>query len=547
MAVETFVHCNNLVKIYKVADLEVVALQGLDLHVQKGELMALVGASGSGKSTLLNVIGGLDTPNAGDVRVGVYDLLGMDNAQRERYKRAEVGFLWQQPGRNLLPYLTALENVQTPMMLADDLDAKARADRALELLELLGLEERARFWPSQLSGGEQQRVALAVALANNPPLLLADEPTGQLDSNAAGQVFEALRRLNKIYGTTVVVVTHDPQVAARVDRIVGIRDGRTSTEIRRTRSGADGSLREDEWVILDKTGRLQLPQVYVDALMMRRRVKVRLENDHVSVWPDGDEIADPSEADTPFQHFRPEGAVALGNNFSQDPTRQKVPHAVDASGLWRTFSSSAEQIHAVKDVALVIPAGTTAVIKGRSGSGKTTLLNLIGGLDRPTRGVIAVDGEDIAGMTSQEQIEFRRRKVGFVFQSFGLMPFLSARENVEAPLRLTNTPGRERQTRTDEALELVGLMDRAEHRTHELSGGEQQRVAIARALVGLPNLILADEPTGQLDTVTGSNIIALLCEISRRTGITIVIASHDPKVEEAVELVFEMRDGELVF
>jgi putative ABC transport system ATP-binding protein len=431
------------------------------------------------------------------------------------------------------------------MMLADDLDPKARAERALELLELLGLGDRAQFWPNQLSGGEQQRVALAVALANNPPLLLADEPTGQLDSNAAGQVFEALRRLNEVYGTTVVVVTHDLQVAARVDRIVGIRDGRTSTEIRRTRSGADGSLREDEWVILDKTGRLQLPQVYVDALMMRRRVKVRLESDHVSVWPDGDSLSGPEQANTPFQHFRPEGAVALEGNFSQNPSRQKVPHAVAATGLWRTFSSSAEEIDAVKEVDLVIPAGTTAVIKGRSGSGKTTLLNLIGGLDRPTRGAIEVDGEDIAGMAPDEQIEFRRRKVGFVFQSFGLMPFLSARENVEAPLRLINTPGRERQTRTDEALELVGLMERAEHRTHELSGGEQQRVAIARALVGLPNLILADEPTGQLDTVTGSNIIALLCEISRRTGITIIIASHDPKVEEAVDLVFEMRDGEL--
>jgi putative ABC transport system ATP-binding protein len=186
-----------------------------------------------------------------------------------------------------------------------------------------------------------------------------------------------------------------------------------------------------------------------------------------------------------------------------------------------------------------------AVIKGRSGSGKTTLLNLIGGLDKPTRGTIVVDGENLKHLTSAARIEFRRRKVGFVFQSFGLMRFLSARENVEAPLRLVNTPSRERDARTNEALNLVGLIDRSEHRVHELSGGEQQRVAIARALVGKPKIILADEPTGQLDTVTGSNIIALLREISRKTGITIIIASHDPKVEEAVELVFEMVDGGL--
>jgi putative ABC transport system ATP-binding protein len=198
-------------------------------------------------------------------------------------------------------------------------------------------------------------------------------------------------------------------------------------------------------------------------------------------------------------------------------------------------------------VHLEIPSGVTAVIKGRSGSGKTTLLNLLGGLDKPTQGQIVVDGEDLDRMSSQERIEFRRRKVGFVFQSFGLMPFLSARENVEAPLRMVRTPSKERNARTDEVLNLVGLIDRAEHRTYELSGGEQQRVAIARALVGLPNLILADEPTGQLDTTTGSNIITLLCEISRKLGLTVIIASHDPKVEDAVDLVFEMQDGVLVF
>ena len=189
MPSEPFVVCNNLVKIYKVAELEVVALQGLDLQVHQGEMMALVGASGSGKSTLLNVIGGLDLPSAGDIRVGEYDLLSMDDHQRERYKRQTVGFLWQQPGRNLLPYLSALENVEMPMMLADELSAGEKRERALELLEILGLCDRGQFRPDQLSGGEQQRVALAVALANNPAILLADEPTGQLDSKGAGQVF----------------------------------------------------------------------------------------------------------------------------------------------------------------------------------------------------------------------------------------------------------------------------------------------------------------------------------------------------------------------
>ena len=539
---EPFVTCKNLVKIYKVAELEVVALQGLDLQVRQGEMMALVGASGSGKSTLLNVIGGLDLPSAGDIRVGEYNLLSMDDQQREHYKRKTVGFLWQQPGRNLLPYLSALENVEMPMMLADELSVGEKRERSLELLEILGLRDRGQFRPDQLSGGEQQRVALAVALANNPAILLADEPTGQLDSKGAGQVFEALRQLNQAFGTTVIVVTHDPKIAARVDRIIGIRDGRTSTEIRRTRNHEDGSLREDEWVILDKTGRLQLPQIYVDALLMRGRVKVRLENDHVSVWPDRDRSL---PADT-MLHWRPKKEIDISDSFNGQSPREQTEFAVHTNRLWRTFKSGAEQISAVKNVKLTIPSGVTAVIKGRSGSGKTTLLNLIGGLDKPTRGTLVVDGENLDRMSSEERINFRRHKVGFIFQTFGLMPFLSARENIEASLRMVNTPSQERSARTSEVLNLVGLIDRAEHRTYELSGGEQQRVAIARALVGLPNLILADEPTGQLDTITGSNIIALLREISRKTGITIIIASHDLKVEEAVDLVFEMSDGELL-
>lgn len=546
MQSESFVECNNLVKIYKVADLEVVALQGLDLQVPPGEMMALVGASGSGKSTLLNIIGGLDSPNAGNIHVGNHDLLTMDNRHRELYKRDVVGFLWQQPGRNLLPYLSAVENVEMPMMLGNKSSAKIKRKHALELLEILGLSDQRYSRPDQLSGGEQQRVALAVALANNPALLLADEPTGQLDSKGASQVFDALRQLNQTFNTTIIVVTHDPQVAARVDRIVSIRDGKTSTEIQRTLNHKDGSLQEDEWVILDKTGRLQLPQVYVDTLLMQGRVKVRLERDHVSVWPEKDHSSLSVDTETSFNLWRPEAQIEFSESFVQHSLGENPEHAVITSDLWRTFESGEEVIHAVQDVTLVIPRGVMTVIKGRSGSGKTTLLNLIGGLDKPTRGEILVDGESLNHMSSKEKIEFLRRKIGFVFQSFGLMPFLSARENVEAPLRLINTPSKERQSRTDEVLNLVGLIDRAEHRVHELSGGEQQRVAIARALVGQPKLILADEPTGQLDTVTGSNIIALFREISNKTGITIVIASHDAKVGEAVDLVIEMMDGKLM-
>ncbi|MCB0005697.1 MAG: ATP-binding cassette domain-containing protein, partial [Anaerolineales bacterium] len=459
MSEELLVSCNNLVKIYKVADLEVVALQGLDLEVQRGEIMALVGASGSGKSTLLNILGGLDTPSAGSVNVGNYDLLLMNDRERVTYKRDIVGFVWQQPGRNLLPYLSARENVELPMTLTG-LPANQRRTRALQLLEILGLADRADFRPDRLSGGQQQRVALAVALANNPPLLLADEPTGQLDSRAAADVFAALRDVNAQFDTSIIVVTHDPKVAARVDRIVGIRDGRTSTEVRRSRDGVDGTVSEDEWVILDRTGRLQLPQVYVETLAMTGRVKARLEDDHVSIWPSQEELDAPVEN---IRQWRPETSFAFSN---EEGRSSNGAPAVATRSLWRTFDVGVEKVDAIRDLHLTIPQGQLAVVKGRSGSGKTTLLNLLGGLDEPSQGEVIIGGQPLAALDSDGLIEMRRRQVGFVFQTFGLLPFMTARENVEAPLRLIRAARQERFRRATEALALVGLANRTEHRTH---------------------------------------------------------------------------------
>jgi len=279
-----FIEADNLVKIYKVADLEVVALQGLDLLVRQGEMMALVGPSGSGKSTLMNILGGLDAPTAGRIRVGDYNLLEMSRRDQVRYRRHMVGFVWQQTARNLLPYLTALENVELPMALAG-FPAKERHDRACDLLDRVGLGDRLKHRPDRLSGGEQQRVAIAVGMANRPALLLADEPTGEVDSASAEAIFRALRSLNEETGVTIIVVTHDMNVSTRVDRVVGMRDGRTSTEILRRRDG-DVAIQEEEYAILDRAGRLQLPEAYTDALDMEDRVRLRLEEDHIGVWPE---------------------------------------------------------------------------------------------------------------------------------------------------------------------------------------------------------------------------------------------------------------------
>jgi ABC-type lipoprotein export system ATPase subunit len=289
---DALIACDRLVRIFAKRGgrdaVEVQALQGLDLLVAKGELMALVGASGSGKSTLMNILAGLDVPTAGTAKVAGRDLLTMDAKARLRYRREVVGFVWQQTARNLLPYLTAAQNVVLPMQLAGG-SRRKRAARADDLLAMLGVADCRDRRPQQMSGGQQQRVAIAVALANAPAVLLADEPTGELDSATGQQVFAAFRRANEELGTTVVIVTHDQAVAGEVRRTVAIRDGRTSTEVlRRTEVDAAGqeSLVAREYAMLDRAGRLQLPAEYTAALDMRDRVLLELEEDHIQVWPD---------------------------------------------------------------------------------------------------------------------------------------------------------------------------------------------------------------------------------------------------------------------
>ncbi|GEB60287.1 ABC transporter ATP-binding protein [Streptomyces gardneri] len=284
---DALIACDRLVRIFTTDGVEVQALQGLDLLVKEGELMALVGASGSGKSTLMNILAGLDVPTAGAARVAGSDLLAMDGKARLRYRREVVGFVWQQTARNLLPYLTAAQNVALPMQLRGR--TKRKAERAEELLSMLGIADARDRRPHQLSGGQQQRVAIAVALANNPAVLLADEPTGELDSATGEQVFAAFRRANEELGTTIVIVTHDQAVASEVRRTVAIRDGRTSSEVlRRTEVDELGqeSTVAREYAMLDRAGRLQLPADYTQALGMEHRVALELEQDHIGVWPD---------------------------------------------------------------------------------------------------------------------------------------------------------------------------------------------------------------------------------------------------------------------
>lgn len=287
---EPAVVCESVVRIHRHGAIEVQALQGLDLSVGRGEMIAVVGPSGAGKSTLLSILAGADTPSAGRVHVAGWNLASLSTADRVRYRRRVVGVVRQQTSRNLIAHLTAEENVAMPAAL-DGRGRRARLARATELLDRLGVADCARRLPQEMSGGQQQRVALAVALANGPRVLLADEPTGELDTTTAHGILASLRTVSREEGTTVVIVTHDATVSESVERTVAIRDGRTSSEVLRTFSHDDdgGShVIAQEYAVMDRAGRVQVPREYRAALALTRRVRLALEEDHVSMWPDGE-------------------------------------------------------------------------------------------------------------------------------------------------------------------------------------------------------------------------------------------------------------------
>lgn len=291
---ENMIQAEGLVKIYKTKETEVLALQGLDLTVEEGELTALIGNSGSGKSTFLNMIGGLDRPSAGSLVVGGKNLFTMTEKELVVYKRDTVGFVWQNNARNLLPYLSALENIMLPMHLSN---AKKKKDKALELLEMVGLSSKKHSRLNTLSGGEQQRVAIAIALANSPKLLLADEPTGSVDPKTANYIFDVFTELNK-QGQTILIVTHDVALSKKVKRVIAIRDGKISSERILKESYAErlkeasidwrAEETQEEYVIMDKAGRVQIPRELLNTLNLKdNKLKLEMQDDRIIISKPG--------------------------------------------------------------------------------------------------------------------------------------------------------------------------------------------------------------------------------------------------------------------
>lgn len=507
-------------RIFSTAEGEAAALQGLTLTVPQGEILVILGPSGSGKTTLLRVLAGLDRASSGTVRVLGIDVGKLSERQRARFRSINLGIVEQHYFRSLPPYLRAIETVALQLELAGASPAVARL-RASELLERVGLAPRARSRPGELSGGEQQRVAVCAALAHRPRLLLADEPTGELDAANAAHLYDLIGELAREEGCTAVIVTHDEQAARVANRVVRIRDGRLSGEAVAPLPGAE------EAIVVGRGGWLQLPEELLARVGIGDRALATVEAERRIVL-------------RPLEEGREQTSHAVAE---QPPVLPKPTPARDEpvavlSDVRKVYGTGARTAVVFEGMSASLDAGKLHAVTGRSGSGKTTLLHLLAGLERPSAGDVTVLGASLSGLGRAELADLRRRHVGFVGQGPNLVSFLSALENVELALAVRGSPPREARERAEGWLTEVGLAGRLQQRVDRLSAGEQQRVAIARALAATPALLLADEPTARLDEANARAIALLLARAARETGTCVVCATHD-------RLVIAHADDEL--
>jgi ABC-type lipoprotein export system ATPase subunit len=495
------VDAHDVFRVHATPEGDAAALQGLTLSVREGEILTVLGPSGAGKTSFLRILAGLDVPSAGTVRVFGQNLRTLSRSARARYRSEVVGYLDQHYERALAPELTAVELVGLRLR-SDGLEWRSRAQ---ELLERVGLGSRLGSRPGGLSGGEQQRVALCAALAHRPRLLLADEPTGELDEASARLVYEAMAELAAAEGCTVVIVSHDPASTSIADRFVHIRDGRVSEE----------SVGGEDAIVIGRGGWLRLPQEFLERAGIGTRATASLEDGRIVVSASSNGAAPQHEPERPLAAAAPGAPVA------------------SLRGVIKTHGHgpAAARVFAGLDAELL--AGRLTAVTGPSGSGKTTLLHLLAGLDLPDAGEVVVDGVTVNALDRTQRAELRRRAVALVPQQSGLVPFLSARENVELGQEIRGL-----DSDPHEPLAAVGLAERAGQRVSRLSAGEQVRVAVARALAARPRLLLVDEPTARLDQANALRLAALLVALARETGAAVVCATHDP-------VVIEQADAEL--
>jgi ABC-type lipoprotein export system ATPase subunit len=507
------IEARNVFRVYETPEGSAAALQGLSLTIEPGEIAGVLGPSGSGKSTFLRLLAALDRPSAGTVRVFGADVAALSRRQRAEYRSRLLGYVEQHYWRSLDPHLGARELVALQLALMGVPRAE-RMRRADDMLARVGLGDRADARPAELSGGEQQRVAVCAAIAHRPRLLLADEPTGELDRENARVIYGLIAELAREVGCTTVVVTHDPAVAAIADRVVRVRDGRVSAERYVEDEG-------EEAIVVGQGGWLRLPEELLSDAGITTRARARLGEDGIVVSPvtvNGSTRADDARTPAP--------AAAASS-------MQPSPVAVEARRLTKVVGRDRHARTLFRDFTAEFPGGAVTAVTGPSGTGKTTLLHLLAGLARPTAGDVVALGTRLAGLDRAARADFRRAHVAFVSQQLDLVPFLTARENVELAAALRGAPPDEAEHDAREILEAIGLAERLEQRVARLSAGERQRVAVARALAARPRILLADEPTARLDEANALAVASLLEELAAEHGVAVVCGTHDRLLAEA--------------
>jgi ABC-type lipoprotein export system ATPase subunit len=514
----TAVEARDVFRVYSTPEGDAAALQGLTVSVEEREVLVVLGPSGSGKSTLLRILSGLDRPSAGVVSVFGRDVGKLRGRRLAEYRSRLLGYVEQHYSRSLDPDLTARDLVALQLGLAGA-EGAAREKRADELLERVGLADKRLSRPGELSGGEQQRIAVCAALAHRPKLLLADEPTGELDADTAALVYELLGELAREEGCTTVVVSHDVESTSIADRIVRVRDGRVSEEA--ARAG-------DETLVVARGGWLRLPEELLARAGIGERARAELAGRGIVVTSAGPaasevDVGDSPAAPAPTVDGRVVAEVqGLQKSYGHGPQKRVVLAGLDASFV----------------------TGKLIAVTGPSGSGKTTLLNLLAGIAEADAGGVAVFGRRMADLDREARSALRRDHVAVIGQDPGLTPFLSARENVELGLALRGMGAEEAHERALEALGRVGLTERTEQRAARLSAGERQRVAIARAVAAGAGLLLADEPTARLDEANALAVGALFSKLAREFGAAVVVATHDPLVVEQADATLRLGGHE---
>jgi ABC-type lipoprotein export system ATPase subunit len=510
----TALAARDLFYLYRSPVGDVAAVRGLSLELGEGEVVAALGPSGSGKTTLLALAAGFLRPSSGELVVLGEHLERVDAREAARLRRNQIGIVRQHYDRTLPHELTVEEIVGLPARLLGN-SHRAGRTQVGALLERAGLADRAKARPVELSGGEQQRVALCSALAKQPKLLLADEPTGELDADARDKIVDLLLELTSDTGAAALIVTHDPHVAERTQRTIQIRDGRLA-----------GEGMERQVLIVDEQGWVRLPGSLRQQARIGGRVRAQASPGRIELL---------GETVVPQAPSAGEKAEDRHEVFDAG-----TPVAVVLEHVVKRYGDPDPK--PVVELSWTAPAAQLHVVAGPSGSGKTTLLNLIGALDRPDTGEIKVGADRIDRLTADQAASFRERGVGYLSQHSTLIEYMTVRENVELALTLR---GHAREQATEQAerwLDWVGLSKLALRPASQLSGGEQRRVALARALAPQPSLLLADEPTAHLDQLAGRAIIRLLHDAAHDHGTTVIAASHDPDVIAAADNLLNLDE-----